>query len=153
MEISIPILAAIVGSLVGGVSSLVINITSIAIQYKINNRNRRRINREQWRRETISLIRELHREALQLDLSVSEPENHTFDELVEQIENKVDRSPPQYQDSRLNSAISDIILKHNGADIDSGRFSLPEYRQDMIDSAETALENFEDYTPTVERLY
>lgn len=119
MELSTPVFAAIVGSLVGGVSSLVINIVSVILQYRINNRNRRRIHREQWRRETISLIRELRREALRIDLSVDEPEEHTFDELVNQIEDKTDRIPPQYQGSRLNSALSDIILQNSESDIDS----------------------------------
>lgn len=152
MAISTPVLAAIIGSIVAGAISLIVNLASIGIQYWLNRKNQKQMEREQWRRETISVIKELRREALRMDLSATDSDLGIFDELVKEIEGRKDRTPPFYRNTSINSDLADIILYHREAQGDSD-FSLPNYRQKMIECTEAALDTIEEFPNEGRNLY
>ncbi|WP_248518015.1 hypothetical protein [Salinarchaeum laminariae] len=134
MSISTPILAAIIGSIVAGVTSLVINLISLFGQYKLTQRNKRWMTRFHWKRETISIVRELRREATGMDLD--EYDQETFDRLHSELEKQTHSIPQKYRGSDINSALDDITLCHTRFDPDSPDSSLPAHRQSLIEKSE-----------------
>lgn len=151
MGISTPVLAAIIGSIVAGVISFVINITSLFGQYLINKRNRKWMNRFQWNRETISTVRELRRETLRMDLGGEDFD--ILDNLVGEIESQRHSIPPQYQESAIDSNLDRITLLHHNFDPQSDDSSLPEYRKSMINKTEDLLDSLGENVSNIDNLY
>lgn len=138
MAISTPILAAIIGSIVAGVISFVINLISLVGQYKLTQKNRRWMTQFQWKRETISIVRELRREAIRMDLS--QYDNETFDQIHSELEEQTHSIPQEYEETEINSALDDITLCHQRFDPSSRDSSLPSHRQSLIEKSERFLE-------------
>jgi len=147
MEISTPVLAAIVA----GVISLFINSVSLVAQYILNERHEKKMIRARWRRETISLIKELRREAHRINLPNSNIE--PLEELIHEIERQRNAIPPKYQNSDIDNKLGSLILcQERYTDSIDGK-SIPQYRHDIIEKAEHTLDSFGDLTQEADSLY
>ena len=151
MDISTPILAAIVGSIVAGVISFCVNIISLAGQYILNEKHHKRTIRFQWRRETISLIKELRREALRMELSQGGIK--PLEGIINEIETQHSDIPQEYVGSDVSNRIDSIALVHQEYLRSPTEVSIPEYRRDIIQNAEKALDSFEKLSKNKGSLY
>ncbi|MCF2206355.1 hypothetical protein KI372_04170 [Halobacterium salinarum] len=144
-----PILAAIVGSVVAGVISGIVNLISTLGQYKLNRRNRRLMNEDQWRRDTISIVKELRREALHMDLGGDDQE--LIEDLVQEVEGQLDQAPEKFLESPVENKIRGIRLKVRkyGDDEING----PKFRQGLINKSEDVLDAFSEYSRAPSPLY
>lgn len=149
MDISTPVLAAIIGSIVAGVISLVVNIISLLGQYKINKINESRVKRLQWEREVVSLVKELRRESMRMNLDGEDDE--IVDSLIKDIESKKDQIPPKYNNLDVKNRLEDLSLTQHDFEHDS--LTRPEYRSELIEKTEAALDYFEDNISKTSDLY
>lgn len=142
MGISTPVLAAIIGSLVAGVISFIVNVISLGGQYVLNKKNRREMKEFQWKRETTSILRELRREALRMDLNNGDA--GVVNNLIEEIESQIDLIPSKFKDSDTNSNLDDILLTYHDFDTETNDMTVVDYRSELIEKTEDALESFEN---------
>lgn len=138
MSLSPPVVAAAVS----GVISLIINITSIIIQYKLNERGRQKANREKWMREVQSLVRQLRRKALELDLSEENIEE--IDAILDDLKHEMDKIPQRYKNTDVSSSLSEILVQQSHYTDNVTNMSLPTYRGNLIEKSESFLELVEE---------
>lgn len=143
------ILAAIIGSIVAGVISVIVNILSLLGQHKLNQRNRRLINEDQWRRDTVSIVRELRREAMNMDLDGGDDE--LIQNLVGDIKSHLDRTPEKFTNSPTEDGLTKLRLANR--DFESGNINRIELRQEIISKSEEVLDEFEEHPRGPDTLY
>ena len=131
MDLPTPVLAAVLGAIVSGVISIVVNIISYFIQNKINEENRREIREEQWQRDTLTLVRELNRQALDMDMgSTNHPQ---ISSLIKDIESQIDGAPEETEQEIISGLENILIIKKkfNADETDNIK-----YRKDLIEKSE-----------------
>lgn len=137
-------LAAVVGSVVAGAISFIVNLFSLGAQYKLNEWNRKSIQRDQWRRDIKSTVNEFRREALRMSGRPEDLEFSVFENLIDEIEKSKDKTPPRYQTDRLDSVLSNLILHHRDYDPSSNGSQLAQYRAQMIEDTEVILRELDE---------
>ena len=140
MDLSTPILAAIVGSVVAGVISFVVNLFSLYGQYLIMRKNNKIINVTQWENESFSLIRELQREAMRMEI-----DDEGVEELrptIEDIQSQRYKIPDTYRGTNIEKILEEIEWWLQEYDQES-EILVSKLRGEILKSTEDFLEELE----------
>lgn len=140
VDIPTAVAASVSGAVVAGVISAIVNAFSIRHQSRQNREHKQWMEQFQWRRETNAIIRQLRREALQMD--IDSPDMEIISELVEDLEIQVDLIPAEYNGTPLNTALNDIRLAYH--DYETGDGDVVEFRTEMIQATEIAEREIDD---------
>ena len=143
MSLSTPVLASIVGAVVAGVISAIINIISLGAQYLINEKQQKNIVRREWERETTKNIRELKRSILSFDPSSDSVSDDLdiIDSLVNGLEDQKEIIPDQH--SSIEPKLTDVVLAHERKNLDDYYSSLIEYRTELLQAVQDVEEEFD----------
>ena len=136
MSLSTPVLASIVGAVVAGVISAIINIISLGAQYLINEKQQKNIVRREWERETTKNIRELKRSVLSFDPSSDSVSDDLdiIDSLVNDLEDQKEIIPDQH--NSIEPKLTDVVLAHERKNSDDYYSSLIEYRTELLQAVQ-----------------
>lgn len=106
MDIPTPILAAIIGSIVAGIISFIVNVISLAGQYMLTKHNQDRIREIQWETQSISLTKELRREATRMQLDAEGVEE--LRPTLEDLQSQRDELPEKYQGTKVENSLQEM---------------------------------------------
>ncbi|MDL0121794.1 hypothetical protein [Halobacterium salinarum] len=107
------------------------------------------LNEEQWQKETISVIKELRREAIRMDLTGDDDE--LIQDLVQDIETQLDEVPSKFINSSIERRLLEIRLEKS--EFNNGDLSHPDFRQHLIAKSEEILDEFESHPDSPDSLY
>lgn len=141
MDIPTAILAAVIGSIVAGVISIIVNLSSLALQFRFTILNNERTRRMQWRTESSTLAKELKREALRMELSEEgiEEIRPTIDDLRKQRA----KIPQKHKDSEIESKLDELEWYLNKYDQEQDMLvsSLRDHLIEVSDNIQKELES------------
>lgn len=140
VDIPTAVAASVSGAVVAGVISAIVNAFSIRHQSRQNREHKQWMEQFQWRRETNAIVRQLRREALQMD--IDDPDIEVISELIEDLEIQVDLIPAEYRGTQLNSALDDIRLAYHDYENENG--DEVKLRTEMINATEIAEREIDD---------
>ncbi len=140
-----PILAAIIS----GTVSVFVNIISLVGQYKLGQRNERLRDEKQWRRDTVSVVKELRREALRMDVDGDDDE--LVQNLIEEVESHLHRIPDKFTGSSIENKLSELCLVNNN--YETGNLNRVEFRKETMTKSEEVLDEFEEISSGPDSLY
>jgi hypothetical protein len=136
VDIPTAIAASIIGAVVAGMISGVVNLISLGIQYRLNRNHRQWMERFEWHRETNATVRQLRRHTLQLDMS--DPDLNAISELIKELEIQIDHIPDTYSGTALNTALNDIQLVYKNYEDSDDDTAIIDLRTKMLTATETA---------------
>lgn len=142
IEFSTAVSASIIGAVVAGVISMIVNVLSLGGQYLLNRRHREWMEQFQWRRETTAVVRQLRREALRLD--VKDSDTDTIDQLIEDLESHLDSIPTVYSGTDVNSALDNIRIAYRDYNESDSPTAIVDLRTDLMAATESAERKLED---------
>lgn len=157
--------SAIYGAVAGGVVSLIVSLCSIYVRHKLNKRQKKQDERDDWYRNLISEIRETRRFAMRLSPDIvletkrdgSPIEDDTGDlrvlgDCIRSVEQHQDSMPPELKGTQIDSQLSSLISTYReiGQSDEADIFYL---QMEVIEECEKVLDCIEEYHDRSENLY
>ena len=142
--INIPtaIAASLIGAVVAGIISGVVNLVSLVIQYRLNRSHKQWVQEFQWRQETSAAARQLRRHTLQLNMS--DPDTDVINELIKDLEKQADRIPDTHRGTEISGALDDIRLAHKRYQESDDNTAVVDLRTELIEATETTETKIDD---------
>lgn len=107
------------------------------------------MNEKQWRRDTVSVIKELRREALRMDVDGDGDE--LVQNLIEEVESYLDRTPDKFVGSSIENKLSELCLVNSNYETDE--LNRIEFRKETMTKSEEVLDEFEKIPSGPDSLY